>query len=177
MNESPFQKATKNAEGAVFQHMSVAGDVREPSFSNGASKAQLIPQPAVQRFSGGTAQRLPEDAMLHLIQGFSTTTRRADIDISGAEFNFVRSIRVYDVEVIQRVIGRGEDCDRSGSVRLGSYGTQGDFGWANSSISELPQAHVGTERWGSHCPAVWHRSVFVEWRDYDGNYGFEQVNY
>ncbi len=23
----------------------------------------------------------------------------------------------------------------------------------------------------------YHRSVFVEWRDYAGSYGFEQVNY
>jgi hypothetical protein len=33
------------------------------------------------------------------------------------------------------------------------------------------------ERYGEHCPSIWHRSVFVEWRDYQGNYGFEQVNY
>ncbi|MEP3085549.1 MAG: hypothetical protein ABJO75_17655 [Sedimentitalea sp.] len=41
----------------------------------------------------------------------------------------------------------------------------------------MPVAHVGTERWGLNCPSIWHRSVFVEWRDYEGYYGFEQVNY
>ena len=39
------------------------------------------------------------------------------------------------------------------------------------------QAHVGLERWGQNCPGIYHRSVFVDWRDYEGNYGFEQVNY
>ena len=63
------------------------------------------------------------------------------------------------------------------TVVLGTYGTQGDFSWQRSSITALPEAHVGLERWGEHCPGIYHRSVFVDWRDYDGNYGFEQVNY
>jgi hypothetical protein len=62
-------------------------------------------------------------------------------------------------------------------VVLGTYGTQGDFSWQRSSITALPEAHVGLERWGAHYPGIYHRSVFVDWRDYDGNYGFEQVNY
>ena len=41
----------------------------------------------------------------------------------------------------------------------------------------LPAAHTGLERWGQNCPGIYHRSVFVDWRDYVGNYGFEQVNY
>ncbi len=68
-------------------------------------------------------------------------------------------------------------CNRSATVVLGTYGTQGDFSWQRSSITALPEAHVGLERWGEHCPGIYHRSVFVDWRDYDGNYGFEQVNY
>ena len=138
---------------------------------------ELMPQPAVQRFSGGTANRIPEDALLHLIQGPREGSGTADIDISGQEFNFVRSIRVFDVNAHQRETGRDRDCTRSSSVRLGSYGTQGDFHWTRSSVGDLPVAHIGTERWGSTCPVVWHRSVFVEWRDYAGNYGYEQVNY
>lgn len=136
-------------------------------------------QPAVQRFSGGEAERIPEDAMLHLIQQLSSNNRTADIDISGAEFNFVRSIRVFEVRAYQRESGSMEDrdCNRSSSVRLGSYGEQGGFGWSRSDLSVLPIDHIGTERWGSNCPTVWHRSVFVDWRDYEGNYGFEQVNY
>jgi hypothetical protein len=112
------------------------------------------------------------DYALHLAQD------RADIDISGPEFNFVRSIRVFDVRhAWQRESGQDGDCNRSATVVLGSYGTQGDFSWSASSPAALPAAHVGLEGWGEHCPGIWHRSVFVEWRDYNGTYGFEQVNY
>ena len=112
------------------------------------------------------------DWALYLVQD------RADIDISGPEFNFVRSIRVFDVRYAQqRESGRDSDCNRIANVVLGTYGTQGDFAWQRSSITALPSAHVGLERWGEHCPNIFHRSVFVEWRDYQGNHGFEQVNY
>ena len=112
------------------------------------------------------------DYALHLIED------RADIDISGPEFNFVRSIRVFDVRYAsQRETGEDGDCNRSANVLLGSYGAQGDFSWRGSSPAALPAAHSGLERWGEHCPSIYHRSVFVEWRDYSGNYGFEQVNY
>ena len=116
--------------------------------------------------------QLPEDLALRLVQD------RADIDISGPEFNFVRSIRVFDVRYArQRKSGRDGDCNRSVAVVLGTYGTQGDFSWARSSPTALPDAHVGLERWGETCPSIYHRSVFVDWRDFKGNYGFEQVNY
>ena len=112
------------------------------------------------------------DYALHLAQD------RADIDISGPEFNFVRSIRVFDVRhAWQRESGQDGDCNRSATVVLGTYGTQGDFSWSASSPAALPAAHVGLEGWGENCPGIWHRSVFVEWRDYSGTYGFEQVNY
>ncbi len=103
---------------------------------------------------------------------------RADIDISGPEFNFVRSIRVFDVRYARQYESGSEgDCNRSAVVSLGTYGTQGEFSWNRSSIGALPPAHLGLERYGEHCPGIWHRSVFVEWRDYLGNYGYEQVNY
>ena len=130
----------------------------------------MEPQPAIVRLTGGNAAPLPEGFALQLVQD------RADIDISGAEFNFVRSIRVFDARYVRQSEGR-EDCNRSQNVRMGSYGTQGDFRWTRSSVAALPEAHVGTEGYGSNCPSVFNRSVFVEWRDYEGNYGFEQVNY
>ena len=41
---------------------------------------------------------------------------------------------------------------------------------ARASISGLvPEAHVGLKRWGNHCRSIHHRSVFVEWRDHEGN--------
>ncbi|ALG92211.1 hypothetical protein TQ29_18555 (plasmid) [Actibacterium sp. EMB200-NS6] len=115
---------------------------------------------------------VPTDLALRLVQD------RADIDISGPEFNFVRSIRVFDVRYArQHESGRDGDCNRSAVVVLGTYGIQGDFSWRSSSPAALPAAHAGLERWGEHCPNIYHRSVFIEWRDYSGNYGFEQVNY
>lgn len=103
---------------------------------------------------------------------------RADIDISGPEFNFVRSIRVFDVRfATQREAGEGNECRRSALVYLGTYGKQGNFSWAVSAPASLPDAHVGLEGWGLNCPSLYSRSVFVDWRDYKGNYGFEQVNY
>ena len=118
------------------------------------------------------SHRQAEEFALQLVQD------RADIDISGPEFNFVRSIRVFDVRFArQHESGRDGDCNRSAIVSLGTYGTQGEFSWRRSSPGALPSAHVGLERWGDHCPSIWHRSVFVEWRDFEGNYGFEQVNY
>ncbi|WP_370570991.1 hypothetical protein [Phaeobacter sp. SYSU ZJ3003] len=115
---------------------------------------------------------VPADRVLRLIQD------RADIDISGPEFNFVRSIRVFDVRYArQHESGRDGDCNRSATVVIGTYGTQGDFAWQRSSITALPSAHIGLERWGQNCPSIYHRSVFVDWSDYEGNYGFEQVNY
>ena len=103
---------------------------------------------------------------------------RADIDISGPDFNFVRSIRVFDVRMArQRETGEDGNCTRAAYVLLGTYGTQGEFSWRRSSPEALPEAHSGLERWGDHCPSIFHRSVFVEWQDYAGNYGYEQVNY
>ena len=72
----------------------------------------------------------PADFVLRLVQD------RADIDISGPEFNFVRSIRVFDVRYArQQESVRDGDCNRSAVVVLGTYGTQGDFSWQRSSTS------------------------------------------
>lgn len=128
--------------------------------------------PTVFRIDTQPSSELSHGRALQLVQD------RADIDISGSDFNFVRSIRVFDVRYArQRESGRDGDCNRMAVVSLGTYGTQGDFSWQRSSPGALPSAHFGLERWGEHCPSIWHRSVFVEWRDYEGNYGFEQVNY
>lgn len=127
---------------------------------------------AVLKLNNPNNRLLPESLAFQLVQG------RADIDISGPEFNFVRTIRVYDVRYARQYeSGRDGDCNRSATIYLGTYGTQGEFSWARSSLTALPAAHAGLERWGNHCPSIYHRSVFVDWRDYEGNYGFEQVNY
>ncbi len=130
------------------------------------------PLPAVYHPIESQFPQLPDALALRLAQD------RADIDISGPEFNFVRSIRVFDIRYARQYEAGSEgDCERSANIVLGTYGIQGDFSWARSSIVALPEAHVGLERWGDTCPRIYHRSVFVDWQDYEGNYGFEQVNY
>ncbi len=104
--------------------------------------------------------------------------KKADIDISGPEFDFVRSIRVYQTFAYQRLSGREDDeCTTRSSVLLGSYGMQGAFRWSPSRLSDLPKAHAMPTGMGAHCPMIFHRSVFVDWRDFEGRYGFEQVDY
>ena len=63
---------------------------------------------------------VPVDFALHLIQD------RADVDISGPEFNFVRTIRVFHVRFAsQREAGENDQCRRYALVYLGTYGPQG----------------------------------------------------
>lgn len=99
---------------------------------------------------------------------------RADVDISGDAFDFVRSIRVFHIQFSQRE-NRDGDCITSDSTRLGSYGVQGDYHWTRSSVAQVPPASELPNT--GHCNWVSYRSVFVDWRDHEGNYGFEEVRY
>lgn len=98
----------------------------------------------------------------------------ADIDISGTAFDFVRSIRVYHVQYLQ---GESEKfgCRIQDQTRLGDYGTQGEFRWRASNAGVVPRA-TGFEIPGD-CATYFYRGVIVDWRDHDGNYGFEEVRY
>lgn len=91
----------------------------------------------------------------------------------------MRSIRVYHVESArQRKRGGSDgDCRQSQKVRLGTYGAQGSFRWSDSAIASLPEAFDGLAGWGEICPSINLSSVFVEWSDYQGRYGYEQINY
>ena len=118
----------------------------------------LKPQPAVYR----KRDTLPfsEDTMLHPVQS-------ADIDVSGPAFDFIRSIRVSQV----RVREWGEECHSYKDIRIGTYDSQGRFSWRDSEV--VPAAFEGRDR---RCPRNL-RGVLVEWRDYQGTYDKEQVNY
>ena len=150
--------------------------------AKGAGPRQSFPTFGVASASGalGTLPHVsdarteldPVDQALRLVQDW------ADIDISGPEFNFVRSIRVFDVRFVrQKESDNTGDCNRGERVLLGTYGIQGTFAWQASSTAALPAAHSGLKGYGEQCPELYHRSVFVEWRDHAGSYGFEQVNY
>ena len=99
---------------------------------------------------------------------------RADVDISDPAFDFVRSIRVFEITYQQRRSSDG-DCNSWGVVIMGSYGAQGDYSRRRSSVSAVPAA--SDLALPADCRSYWHRSVFVEWRDYKGSYGHEEVQY
>ena len=112
---------------------------------------------------------IPETQLkLQLVQN------RADVDISDTAFDFVRSIRVFEITYQQRRNQHG-DCNSWGVVYMGSYGAQGDYSRRRSSVSAVPAASVLAVP--ADCRDYRHRSVFVEWRDYEGSYGHEEVHY
>ena len=120
---------------------------------------------------------LPGGFTLQLAQGVIDGERGADIDISGPEFNFVRSIRVYDIEWRQYIhySETGEEHCRTphSRVRLGSYGIQGEFSWRDTSVTSattVPWLGFSTRDRGACDHEGSFRGVGVEWHDYDGNH-------
>jgi len=99
---------------------------------------------------------------------------QADIDISDPTYDFARSIRVYQTEYRRHRSSDG-DCNVSSTVRLGTYGEQGDYAWRRSSLDKLPPASAFSP--SSGCNDYYFRSVFVDWKDYESTYGFEEVRY
>ena len=70
--------------------------------------------PAVYRSGGTLLERLPDGFALMLAQASDV----ADIDISGREFDFVRSIRVYHVRYAsQWESGEDDNCNRFAAVQ------------------------------------------------------------
>lgn len=99
---------------------------------------------------------------------------QADVDISDPAYDFVRSIRVYQTEYRRHRSSDG-DCNTWSTVRLGTYGEQGDYAWHRSTVAQLPPASGFSP--SSGCNDYYFRSVFVDWKDYEGIYGFEEVRY
>lgn len=98
----------------------------------------------------------------------------ADVDISDPAFNFVRSIRVFEITYQQHRNSDG-DCNTWSAVYEGSYGEQGDYVRRRSNPAAIPEASDFSNP--PSCGTYRHRSVFVEWRDFEGTYGHEEVHY
>lgn len=101
-------------------------------------------------------------------------TDQADVDISDPAYDFVRSIHVYQISYSQHRNHDG-DCNRTDYLQLGTYGVQGDYRWQRAPVSSMPDASAFTPPAG--CNDYYFRSVFVDWQDYEGTYGFEEVRY
>ncbi len=98
----------------------------------------------------------------------------ADVDISDTAFDFVRSIRVFEI-TYQQHRSSDDDCNTWSAVYEGSYGEQGDYIRRRSSPAAIPEASDFSNP--PSCGTYRHRSVFVEWRDFEGTYGHEEVHY
>jgi len=127
-------------------------------------------EPAVLRQPEITAN--PDRAMLRLAQAIASG--KADIDIGGREFDFVRSIQVWQVEYRHRYTDR-HGCIEYDNSRRGVYGTQGDYRWVRSSAHAAP-AWIAVDLTCRPAAALY-RAVGVEWRDHLGNPGHEVVRY
>ena len=98
----------------------------------------------------------------------------ADVDISDPAFDFIHSIRVFEITYEQHRNHDG-DCINWSAVYAGTYGSRGDYTRRRSSPSAVPD--TSDFAIPASCSSYWHRSVFVEWRDYEGTYGHEEVHY
>ncbi|MEP4552287.1 MAG: hypothetical protein ABJR46_16700 [Tateyamaria sp.] len=125
--------------------------------------------PKIWEASNQLGQQLVQVILAQVVEG------GADIDISGLEFDFVRSIRVWDVRhYSHRERGRDDDCSERYNMRLGIYGTQGEFGWQRTTPAAAPTWVLPSRRCAS---SNWRRGVGVEWEDHEGNHGYEWVAY
>lgn len=172
MGASHLDDQTKSGFGRIYDILSVKlNDLPLQSVAMTDERITLVPANAILRRNLSSDAMSPDDFALRLIQD------RADIDISGPEFNFVRSIRVFDVLIDddRESDGMGgRECNRSARISLGTYGLQGEFSWAGvRSRASVPPAFGPTSR-GCNLKV---RAVFVDWRDFEGNYGFERVDY
>lgn len=115
------------------------------------------------------------DPRMMLAEFVTDGSATSDIDISGREFDFVRSIRVWDVmSYSQREHGRDDDCEERYNIKLGSYGIQGGFSWSRATPADVPH-WMGLNR---RCSLdSFYRAVGVEWQDQQGINGHEVVHY
>lgn len=98
---------------------------------------------------------------------------RADIDVSGSGFDFIRDLKVWQIDY--RQFENRSGCKRTDDSGLGTYGPQGEFTWSNISARSAPASSgVQVPR---HCQSYRWRAVRVEWRDQAGTPGFEEVRY
>lgn len=139
---------------ADFRRVSPLEQLRDIAFRPSALPLQSVPKPP-----------LPTPIPV---------TDEADIDISDPAYDFVRSIRVFQIDYHQHRDSEGE-CHRTDDLQLGTYGEQGDFSWAPSPVATMPTASSFDRPSG--CDTYQYRSVFVDWQDYEGTYGFEEVRY
>lgn len=155
------------------------------NFTFGVVPKQLVAvEPKENRMLSRVAPVVPKQydkaaevspAVLQLAKQISTENGAADVDISGPEFEFVRSIKVWNVMHYSHAKqGRDDECRESSDITLGTYGMQGEFRWESSEPAYVPDWVIPSR---SCEPGSYARAVGVEWTDVEGNHGYEVVNY
>lgn len=147
--------------------------------------ARSLPSPAVRllRTASMVAPRINQvseyypatSTVVTLAQSVSNETGVSDIDISGQEFDFVRSVRVWSIMSYSHwERGRDGDCEERYNIQLGTYGEQGEFAWQSARPAQVPP-WMGLNR---RCQSGnYYRGVGVEWRDHANTHGHEVVRY
>lgn len=104
------------------------------SFSTRLYKAamQSTSEAQIRPFISRPGENLAREMVRQVV-----VSNQADVDISGSEFDFVRSIRVFHIQYT-RIVGRDRECTEYDQTTLGTYGAQGDFGWATSHYGNVP---------------------------------------
>lgn len=105
------------------------------------------------------------------------STGKADIDVSGPAFDYIRSVRVFHIDYRRWETDTNEFCVVYDRTREGGYDNQGAFSWRETKISSLPEKipkpTVGT----SICPTTRIRGVGVEWLGSNGSAEHHFVSY
>lgn len=128
----------------------------------------FIPAPAVAKLED--SDRLPEAVRLYLA---GTVGSGADINISDPAFDFVRSIKVWDLRYFYSHHNRDGCNGPYYDLRLGTYAANGQFRWDRSSMYPAPSWVIPSKT----CGRAYRRGVGVEWTDYEGKHGHEWVSY
>lgn len=164
--KTPGERLRKLAEADAPMAMFAAFNSPNPTQKLGAVAADL------ERGNDDTSV----SKMMHRITAeISEENGTADIDVSGSEFDFIRSIKVWNIlHYSHAKRGRNDECREQSNIQLGTYGAQGEFRWAPSESSQVPDWAIPTR---SCEPSSYTRAVGVEWIDVEGSHGFEVVKY
>lgn len=106
----------------------------------------------------------------------SSSNQTADVDISSATFDFLRSIKVYDIRYRIKKTDNGY-CYESGVANIGRYGLQGDFAWSEMDFDDAPNWAI-TNR---NCPQKGKErainGVGIEWTSFNGVHDYDFITY
>ena len=106
----------------------------------------------------------------------SSSNQTADVDISSATFDFLRSIKVYDIRYKIKKTDTGY-CYETGIANIGTYGMQGDFGWDELGFDEAPNWAITNRNCPNRGKERVIRGVGIEWTSFNGVHDYDFITY